>query len=82
MLNLKAPPKLLSHDCATDLANLFADFFTVKVQAIRNGFVTSVNTTDHRESTALTDPDCKLHSFTPTNTDELTTLLARAWGKS
>ena len=41
MLNLKAPPELPSHDCATDLANRFADFFTEKVQAIRNGFVTS-----------------------------------------
>ena len=34
MLNLKAPPELPSHDCATDLANRFADFFTEKVQAI------------------------------------------------
>ena len=30
MLNLKAPPKLPSHDCATDLTNRFADFFTEK----------------------------------------------------
>ena len=82
MLNLKAPPKLPSHDCATDLANRFADFFAEKVQAIRNGFVTSVNTADHQESTALIDPDCKLHFFTPTSADELTTLLAKAWGKS
>ena len=82
MLNLKAPPKLPSHDCATDLANRFADFFTEKVQAIRNGFVTSVNPADHQETTALIDPDCKLHSFTPTTADELTTLLARTWGKS
>ena len=71
-----------SHDCATDLANRFADFFTEKVQAIRNGFVTSVNTADHQETTALIDPDHKLHSFTPTTADELTTLLAKAWGKS
>ena len=74
MLDLKVPPKLASHDCATDLANRFADFFTAKVQAIRNGFVTSVNTADHQA--------CKLHSFTPTSADELTTLLAKAWGKS
>ena len=47
MLNLKAPPKLPSRDCATNLANRFADFFTEKVQTIRNGFVTSVNTADH-----------------------------------
>ena len=39
MLNLKVPPKLPSHDCATDLANRFADFFTEKVQAIRNGLL-------------------------------------------
>ena len=32
MLNLKAPSKLPSHDCATDLVNRFADFFTEKVQ--------------------------------------------------
>ena len=80
MLNLKASPKLPSHDCATDLANRFADFFTGKVQAIRNGFVTSVNTADHQETTALIDPDYKLHSFTPTTADELTTLLAKTWG--
>ena len=82
MLNLKAPLKLPSHDCVTDLAYRFADFFTEKVQAIRNGFVTSVNTTDHQETTALIDPDCKLHSFTATTADELTTLLAKTWGKS
>jgi len=78
----EAPPKLPSHDCATDLSNRFADFFTEKVQAIRNGFVTSVNTADHQETTALIDQDRKLNSFTPTTADELTTLLAKAWGKS
>ena len=44
--------------------------------------VTSVNTVDHQEFTALIDLDCKLHSFTPTTADELTTLLAKVWGKS
>ena len=78
MLNLKAPPKLPSHDCETDLANRFADFFTEKAHTIRNGFVTPVNTADHQETTALIDPDCKLRSFTPTTADELTTLLAKA----
>lgn len=82
MLNLKAPPKLPSHDCETDLANRFAGFFTEKVQTIRNGFFTPVNTADHQETTALVDPDCKLRSFTATTADELTTLLAKAWGKS
>ena len=41
MLNLKAPPKLHSRDCATNLANRFADFFTEKVQAIDRFHVTS-----------------------------------------
>ena len=56
--------------------------FTEKVQGIRNGFVTSGNTTDHHELIAPVGLDHKLHSFTPTTADELTTLLAKTWGKS
>ena len=52
-----------------------------KVQDIRNSFVTAVNATHHQQTTALIDPDRKLHSFTPTTADELTTLLAKAWEK-
>ena len=39
MLNKKASKKLPSHDCPVDLANKFADFFTMKIATIKESFV-------------------------------------------
>ena len=50
MLNRKAVDKLPSYDDLRELANKFADFFTEKVQAIRNGFTTMPVVSEYHES--------------------------------
>ena len=79
MLNLKSSKKLPSHDSAKDLAESFAEFFSNKVEVIRQSF-TSAPTSPQQDDVACYSTN--LSEFLPTSASELDSILKGMLGKS
>ena len=79
MLNTSAAKKIPTHDCPRNLANMFADYFGIKVQRIRASFPTT--TADSINAKQLYH-EPELCEFSPTTPIELSSLVESIAKKS